>query len=121
MEKVVTRRSLSEKFNQEPKTSQGRTKMNAEKNFGNEESAMKTKDGRAYNVFCENAALERKEIISLLAQRMAQLPELQKKVLAMYYYESMQAFEDRRYLRNDRVSDLPNSRPGGRRAPQILN
>jgi RNA polymerase sigma factor for flagellar operon FliA len=35
-------------------------------------------------------ALERKEIISLLAERMAQLPELQKKVLAMYYYENMQ-------------------------------
>jgi RNA polymerase sigma factor for flagellar operon FliA len=35
-------------------------------------------------------ALERKEIISLLARRMAQLPELQKKVLAMYYYENMQ-------------------------------
>jgi RNA polymerase sigma factor FliA len=34
-------------------------------------------------------ALERKEIISLLAERMAQLPELQKKVLAMYYYENM--------------------------------
>jgi len=34
--------------------------------------------------------LERKEIISLLAQRIAQLPELQKKVLAMYYYENMQ-------------------------------
>ena len=35
-------------------------------------------------------ALERKEIISLLAKRMAQLPDLQKKVLAMYYYENMQ-------------------------------
>ena len=38
-------------------------------------------------------ALERKEIISLLAERMAQLPELQKKVLAMYYYENMQLSE----------------------------
>jgi RNA polymerase sigma factor for flagellar operon FliA len=35
-------------------------------------------------------ALERKEIISLLAERMVRLPELQKKVLAMYYYENMQ-------------------------------
>ena len=34
-------------------------------------------------------ALERKEILSLLAERMARLPELQKKVLAMYYYENM--------------------------------
>jgi RNA polymerase sigma factor FliA len=38
-------------------------------------------------------ALERKEIISLLAQRIAQLPDLQKKVLAMYYYENMQLSE----------------------------
>jgi RNA polymerase sigma factor for flagellar operon FliA len=37
--------------------------------------------------------LERKEIISLLVERMAQLPELQKKVLAMYYYENMQLSE----------------------------
>jgi hypothetical protein len=53
-EKVVTGRSLSEKFNQEPKTSQGRTKMNAEKNFGNEESAMKTKNGQTHNVSRED-------------------------------------------------------------------
>ena len=38
-------------------------------------------------------ALERKEIISLLVERMAQLPELQQKVLAMYYYENMQLSE----------------------------
>lgn len=29
----------------------------------------------------------------LLAERMAQLPELQKKVLAMYYHENMQLFK----------------------------
>jgi RNA polymerase sigma factor for flagellar operon FliA len=40
-----------------------------------------------------NDALERKEIISLLAERLAQLPELQKKVLAMYYYENMRLSE----------------------------
>jgi RNA polymerase sigma factor for flagellar operon FliA len=34
--------------------------------------------------------LERKEISSLLAARIAQLPEMQKKVLAMYYYENIQ-------------------------------
>jgi len=34
-------------------------------------------------------ALERKEIISLLVERIAQLPEVQKKVLTMYYYENM--------------------------------
>jgi RNA polymerase sigma factor (sigma-70 family) len=49
--------------------------------------AMKTINGRTYE---QGGNLERKEIISLLAKRMAQLPELQKKVLAMYYYENMQ-------------------------------
>jgi RNA polymerase sigma factor for flagellar operon FliA len=34
-------------------------------------------------------ALERKEVLSLLAQRMEQLPAVPKKVLAMYYYENM--------------------------------
>jgi RNA polymerase sigma factor for flagellar operon FliA len=38
-------------------------------------------------------ALERKEIISLLVERMAQLPEMRRKVLAMYYYENMQLSE----------------------------
>jgi RNA polymerase sigma factor FliA len=38
-------------------------------------------------------ALDRKEIISLLAQRMEQLPPVQKKVLAMYYYENMRLSE----------------------------
>ena len=38
-------------------------------------------------------ALERKEIISLLVERMARLPELQRKVLTMYYYESMRLSE----------------------------
>ena len=33
--------------------------------------------------------LERKEILSLLAQRMTQMPAMPKKVLAMYYYENM--------------------------------
>jgi RNA polymerase sigma factor for flagellar operon FliA len=37
--------------------------------------------------------LERKEVLSLLAQRMAKLPEMQKKVLAMYYYENMKLSE----------------------------
>jgi RNA polymerase sigma factor for flagellar operon FliA len=34
-------------------------------------------------------ALERKELVVLLAERIAQLPEIPKKVLAMYYYESL--------------------------------
>jgi RNA polymerase sigma factor for flagellar operon FliA len=37
--------------------------------------------------------LERKEVLSLLAQRMVKLPEIQKKVLAMYYYENMKLSE----------------------------
>jgi RNA polymerase sigma factor FliA len=36
---------------------------------------------------------ERKEIIALPAERISQLPELQKKVLAMYYYENMRLSE----------------------------
>src|SRR5271165_6172855 len=52
--------------------------------------AMKTINGRRYE---QGGNLERKETISLLAERMAQLPELQKKVLAMYYYENMQLFK----------------------------
>jgi RNA polymerase sigma factor FliA len=34
-------------------------------------------------------AVERKEIIALLAERITQLPEIPKKVLAMYYYENL--------------------------------
>jgi RNA polymerase sigma factor for flagellar operon FliA len=34
-------------------------------------------------------ALERKELVTLLAARIAQLPEVPKKVLAMYYYEGL--------------------------------
>jgi RNA polymerase sigma factor for flagellar operon FliA len=37
--------------------------------------------------------LERKEVLSLLAQRMAKLSDIQKKVLAMYYYENMKLSE----------------------------
>jgi RNA polymerase sigma factor for flagellar operon FliA len=37
--------------------------------------------------------LDRKEVLSLLAERMAKLPEVQKKVLAMYYYENMKLSE----------------------------
>ena len=37
--------------------------------------------------------LERKEVLSLLAQRMEQLPPVPKKILAMYYYENMRLSE----------------------------
>jgi len=52
--------------------------------------AMKIINGQTYE---QGGNLKRKEIISLLAERMAQLPELQKKVLAMYYHENMQLFK----------------------------
>jgi RNA polymerase sigma factor for flagellar operon FliA len=41
--------------------------------------------------FCASAydVVERKEIIALLAERITQLPEVPKKVLAMYYYENL--------------------------------
>jgi RNA polymerase sigma factor FliA len=35
----------------------------------------------------------RKKVLSLLAQRMAELPDVPKKVLAMYYYENMRLSE----------------------------
>jgi RNA polymerase sigma factor for flagellar operon FliA len=37
--------------------------------------------------------LERKEVLSLLTQRLAELPDTPKKVLAMYYYENMRLSE----------------------------
>jgi RNA polymerase sigma factor for flagellar operon FliA len=37
--------------------------------------------------------LARKEVLSLLTQRMAELPDTPKKVLAMYYYENMRISE----------------------------
>src|SRR4029077_20549658 len=37
--------------------------------------------------------LDRKEVLSLLTQRMAELPDTPKKVLAMYYYENMRLAE----------------------------
>jgi RNA polymerase sigma factor for flagellar operon FliA len=38
-------------------------------------------------------ALERKELAVLLAKRIGQLPEMPKKVLAMYYYEGLKLAE----------------------------
>ena len=80
--------------------------------------AMKTINGRTYE---QGGNLKRKEIISLLAERMAQLPELQKKVLAMYYHENMQLFKIAAIFGVDRVPDLPNSRPGGYAAPRLFD
>jgi RNA polymerase sigma factor FliA len=37
--------------------------------------------------------LDRKEVLALLTQRMAELPDTPKKVLAMYYYENMRLSE----------------------------
>jgi DNA-directed RNA polymerase specialized sigma subunit len=45
--------------------------------------------------FCTLAPdfLDRKEVLSLLTQRMAELPDTPKKVLAMYYHENMRLAE----------------------------
>ena len=37
--------------------------------------------------------LDRKEVLSLLTQRLAELPDTPKKILAMYYYENMRLSE----------------------------
>jgi RNA polymerase sigma factor FliA len=37
--------------------------------------------------------LERREVLALLAQRMAKLPDIQKKILALYYHENKQLSE----------------------------
>ena len=42
--------------------------------------------------------LQRKRDILLLAQRLGQLPRVQKKVSAMYYYENLQPAEIASYL-----------------------
>ena len=42
--------------------------------------------------------MQRKRDILLLAQRLGQLPRVQKKVLAMYYYENLQPAEIASYL-----------------------
>jgi len=60
----------------------------------NTRKLLATMKAKAFN--CRISAfytLERKEIIALLAERISQLPELQKKVLAMSYYENMQLSE----------------------------
>ena len=48
------------------------------------------RDGRSIPGF---DALERKEVLPLLAQRIAQLPLMSKKVLAMCYYENLSISE----------------------------
>jgi len=51
-------------------------------------------DDNAFQDLLENhLPLERKEVLSLLAQRMAELPDIPKKVLAMYYFENMRLSE----------------------------
>jgi RNA polymerase sigma factor for flagellar operon FliA len=42
---------------------------------------------------CESDPSDRKEVLELLAQRVAQLPRIPKKVLAMYYYENLRPAE----------------------------
>lgn len=38
---------------------------------------------------CEFGPSDRNKILKLLAQRIAQLPRIPKKILAMYYYENL--------------------------------
>jgi DNA-directed RNA polymerase specialized sigma subunit len=40
-------------------------------------------------------AMERKELLALMAARIQQLPDMQKKVLALYYFEEMRLAEIR--------------------------
>ena len=48
---------------------------------------------RIGSLICEFDASERDEVLSLLIQCVARLPEMQKKVLAMYYYENLELSE----------------------------
>ena len=45
------------------------------------------------SLICEFDASERDEVLSSLIQCIARLPEIQKKVLAMYYYENLELSE----------------------------
>jgi len=42
---------------------------------------------------CEFEALDRDKVLKLLAQRIAQLPRVPKKILAMYYHENLRPAE----------------------------
>src|SRR5215831_10539558 len=42
---------------------------------------------------CEFDSSDRNEVLKLLVQRIAQLPRIPKKVLALYYYENLQPAE----------------------------
>jgi RNA polymerase sigma factor for flagellar operon FliA len=42
---------------------------------------------------CEFDPSDRNKVLELLTQRIAQLPRIPKKVLAMYYYENLQLAE----------------------------
>ena len=45
------------------------------------------------SLICEFDASERDDVLSSLIQCIARLPEIQKKVLAMYYYENLELSE----------------------------
>lgn len=42
---------------------------------------------------CVRAAMEKKELVQILTERMAELPTLQKRILALYYFEGVQFSE----------------------------
>ena len=51
-------------------------------------AALNLREGFTDSLNCEFDPSDRNEVLELLAQRIAQLPRIPKKVLAMYYYEN---------------------------------
>ena len=48
---------------------------------------------RPDSLSCEFDPSDRNKVLELLTQRIAQLPQIPKKILAMYYYENLQLAE----------------------------
>ncbi len=42
---------------------------------------------------CVRVAMEKKELVQILTERMAELPVIQKRILALYYFEGVQFSE----------------------------
>jgi hypothetical protein len=54
----------------------------------------------------------RREMARVIADRLQELPEMQRKVLALYYFEDMRLRGDRGGVRPHRIAHLPNPRAG---------
>jgi len=48
---------------------------------------------RIGSLICEFYSSDRNKVLTLLVRRIAQLPQIPKKVLAMYYYENLRPAE----------------------------